>query len=108
VAANVASGNADAGGLSEVTWNYLIERRVIDPTKVKILGYSKEYPQYPWTMRSDLNPDLKGKIRNAFLTLKDPAVLKNLKAEGFAPVTDQDYNVIRDLAKALHLKLAQN
>jgi phosphonate transport system substrate-binding protein len=70
------------------------------------LGYSKDYPQFPWTMRSDLNPDLKGKIRDAFLTLKDPAVLKNFKADGFAPATDKDYDVIRELAKTLHLKVA--
>ena len=52
------------------------------PSKVKVLGYSKEYPQYPWTMRSNLKPELKDKVRNAFLTLKDPAVLKNFKAQG--------------------------
>ena len=108
VAANVANGNADAGGLSEVTWNYLVERHVIDPSKVKILGYSKDYPQYPWTMRSDLAPELKEKIRTAFLTLRDPVVLKSFKAEGFAPVTDKDYDVIRELAKALHMKSAAN
>lgn len=103
VAANVANGNADAGGLSEVIWNRLVERKLIDVSKVKVLG---EYPQYPWTMRSDLAPDLKDKIRTAFLTLRDSAVLKSFKAEGFAPITDHDYDVIRDLAKALHLKLA--
>jgi phosphonate transport system substrate-binding protein len=108
VAANVANSNADAGGLSEVIWDRLVERKIIDTSKVKVLGYSKEYPQYPWTMRSDLAPDLKDKIRDAFLTLHDPVVLKSFKAEGFAPIKDDDYNVIRDLAKALHLKLAQN
>jgi phosphonate transport system substrate-binding protein len=106
VAANVANGNADAGGLSEVIWNRLLERKLVDASKVKVLGYSKEYPQYPWTMRSDLNSNLKGNIRNAFLTLHDPVVLKSFKAEGFAPITDRDYDVIRDLAKALNLKLA--
>jgi phosphonate transport system substrate-binding protein len=108
VAANVANSNADAGGLSEVIWDRLVERKIIDTSKVKVLGYSNEYPQYPWTMRSDLAPDLKDKIRDAFLTLHDPVVLKSFKAEGFAPIKDDDYNVIRDLAKALHLKLAQN
>jgi phosphonate transport system substrate-binding protein len=107
VAANVANGNADAGGLSEVIWNRLLEGKLIDVTKVKVLGYSKDYPQYPWTMRSDLNSNLKDNIRNAFLTLHDPVVLKNFKAEGFAPITDRDYDVIRDLAKALNLKLAK-
>ena len=106
VAANVANGNADAGGLSEVIWKSLLERKLIDASKVKVLGYSKEYPQYPWTMQSSLKPELKDKIRKAFLTLKDPAVLKNFKAEGFAPIADKDYNVIREMGKLLKLNFA--
>lgn len=47
VAVNVANGNADAGGLSEVIFNHVVERGLIDPSKVKVLGYSGEYPQYP-------------------------------------------------------------
>jgi phosphonate transport system substrate-binding protein len=58
VAVNVANGNGDAGGLSEVIWKNLTERKLVDATKVKVLGYSKEYPQYPWTLRSDLKPEL--------------------------------------------------
>jgi len=108
VAANVAMGNADAGGLGEFLWNYIVERKAIDTTKIRVLAHSRDYPQFPWTMRSDLNPDLKAKIRNAFLTLKDQAVLKNFKAEAFAPVVDKDYDVIRDLAKSLHLMSATN
>lgn len=106
VAVNVANGNADAGGLSEVIWNSLVERKLIDTSKVKVLGYSKEYPQYPWTMRSDLTPDLKEKIRKAFLDLKDPVVLKNFKAQGFAPITDKDYDVIREMGKILNIDFA--
>lgn len=106
VAVNVANGNADAGGLSEVIWKNLIERKLIDVNKVRVLGYSKEYPQYPWTMRSDLNPELKNRVRNTFLTLKDPAVLKNFKAEGFAPIADKDYDVIREMGKLLNLDFA--
>ena len=87
-------------------WNILVERKLIDQTKVKVLDYSKEYPEYPWTMRSDLNPDLKDKIRNAFLSLKDPAVLNNFKAEGFAPIMDKDYDVVRELGKVLNLNFA--
>ncbi len=103
VAVNVANGNADAGGLSEVIFKSLLERRLIDAAKVKVLAYSKEYPEYPWTMRSDLKPELKDKVRAAFLGLKDPAVLKNFKAEGFAPVTDKDYNIIRQMGRLLGL-----
>ena len=37
VAVNVANGNADAGGLSEVIFNHVVERGLIDPSKVKVL-----------------------------------------------------------------------
>jgi len=106
VAMNVANGNADAGGLSEVIWNTLIERKLVDASKVKVLGYSKDYPQYPWTMRSDLDPALKDKIRGSFVNLKDATVLKNFKADGFAPIADTDYDVIRELGKLLNLDFA--
>jgi phosphonate transport system substrate-binding protein len=106
VAVNVANGNADAGGLSEVIWNNLVERKLIDTNKAKVVAFSKEYPQYPWTMRSDLSSALKEKIRDAFLTLKDPAVLKTFKADGFASTTDHDYDVVRQLGKILNLNFA--
>jgi phosphonate transport system substrate-binding protein len=107
VAANVANGNASAGGLSEVIFDQLLERKLIDGSKVKVLGYSSEYPQYPWAMRSDLDPKLKAAIRNAFVELKDPAVLANFKAEGFAPITDADYDVIRAMGKVLNLDFSK-
>lgn len=106
VAVNVANGNADAGGLSEKIWAYVLERKLVDPAKVKVLGYSDEYPQYPWAMRSNLDGALKERIRTAFLTLKDPDVLKNFKAEGFAAMTDKDYDVIREMGRILRIDLA--
>lgn len=106
VAVNVANGNADVGGLSEVIWKTLVERKLVDASKVKVIGYSKDYPQYPWTMRSDLNPALKDKIRITFVDLKEPTVLKNFKADGFAPITDRDYDVIRDMGRLLKIDLS--
>ncbi|MCT2530463.1 phosphate/phosphite/phosphonate ABC transporter substrate-binding protein [SAR92 clade bacterium H921] len=107
VAVNVANGNADAGGLSEVIFKYVVERKLIDPAKVKVLGHSKPYPQYPWAMRSNLNNDLKAKVRDAFVSLDDKEVLKNFKAEGFAPITDADYDVIRVMGKLLNLDFSK-
>lgn len=107
VAVNVANGNADAGGLSEVIWAHVLDRKLVDPSKVKVLGYSKDYPQYPWAMRSNLKPELKNAIKTTFLELKDETVLKNFKAEGFAAVTDKDYDVIRDMGTLLKLDLAK-
>ena len=106
VAVNVANGNADAGGLSEVIFKHGLETGLIDPAKVKVLGYSGEYPQYPWAMRSNLDADLKASIKNAFVNLDDPTVLESFKAEGFAPIEDADYDIIRDMGSLLGLDFA--
>lgn len=107
VAIAVQNGHAQAGGLSRPIFESLVERKMVSLDKVKVLEYSKPFPQYPWTLRSNLKPELKDKIRNAFLNLKDPAVLKAFKAEGFDAVTDQQYDVVRNLGHLLKIDLAK-
>lgn len=103
VAVAVQNGNAVAGGLSKPIFESLVEREIISLDKVRVLEESKPFPQYPWTMRSDLAPVLKEDIRQAFYQLDDPAVLKPFKADGFAPMADSDYDVVRDLQQKLGL-----
>jgi phosphonate transport system substrate-binding protein len=107
VALTVQSGKAQAGGLSKPIYESLLARGILDPGKVRVLEESKPFPQYPWTMRADLDPALKEKVRRAFLTLTDPEVLRPFKADGFGPVNDRDYDVVRDLARLLDLDLAR-
>lgn len=107
VAMSVQNGHAQAGGLSKPIYETLVQRGLIKPQKVKVIATSKPFPQYPWTMRSDLNPQLKQKIRTAFLDINDPDVLKPFKAEGFGAVTDKDYNVVRNLGSLLKLDLSK-
>jgi phosphonate transport system substrate-binding protein len=107
VALSVQNNKAQAGGLSKTIFESLVKRGMIDPTKVKVLAESEPFPEYPWTMRSDLAPQLKEKIRQAFLNLRAPEILKPFKADGFAPITDQDYDKVRNLAKILKLDLTK-
>jgi len=107
VALNVQNGTAQAGGLSKPIFEALVQRGVIDPAKVRIIAESKPYPQYPWTMRSDLDSKLKERIRKAFLGMNDKAVLKPFTADGFGPIADKDYDVLRSLARILKLDLAK-
>jgi phosphonate transport system substrate-binding protein len=107
VAISVQNGKAQAGGLSKPIFESLVQRNIIDPAKVKVIAESRQYPEYPWSMRSDLSPALKVKIRSAFINLTDKDVLKAFKADGFGPMADKDYDVIRDLARILNLDLAK-
>jgi phosphonate transport system substrate-binding protein len=107
VALNVQTGNIDAGGLNEFIYADLVERGKIDPAKIVVLGYSEAWPEYPWVYQNDLAPALRDKIRSAFLELKDPAVLAPLKADGFAAMTDRDYDVVRRAGRELGINLGE-
>ena len=101
---NVERGNAQVGGLSRPILERLLEKGSIDSNKVKVLAYSDPIPQYPWVMRTDLVPALQQKLKDAFYSLKKgtpagDAVLKPFKADGFAKITDADYNIIREIRK---------
>jgi phosphonate transport system substrate-binding protein len=104
VAKNVERGNAQVGGLSRPIFESLVSRGVIDKNKVRVLGYSDDIPQYPWVMRTNLDPQLREAIKTAFLSLdktqsEDAAILKPFKADGFLPVDDKAYDVIREIRK---------
>ncbi|EKU99777.1 phosphate/phosphite/phosphonate ABC transporter, periplasmic binding protein [Leptolyngbya sp. PCC 7375] len=107
VALAVQNGNAQAGGLSRPIFESLVEEGTIDPDKVTIIAESEPIPQYPWTMRSDLDPALKENIRTAFLELNDESVLGPFKADGFAAMEDKDYNGIRKAGNILGLDLGE-
>ncbi|ERN41870.1 phosphate/phosphite/phosphonate ABC transporter, periplasmic binding protein [Rubidibacter lacunae KORDI 51-2] len=107
VALAVQNGNAQAGGLSRPIFDSLVEKGSVDPTKVTIIAESAPIPQYPWTMRTDLSSELKENIRVTFLELNDESVLKPFKADGFAEVSDTDYDGIRQAGTTLGLDLGE-
>ena len=107
VARAVQAGHVQAGGLSKPIFTSLVEKKSIDPAKIKVVAESRPIPNYPWTVRGDLAPDLKEKIKAAFLEIRDPVILKQFKAESFAPITDADYDVLRETAKLLNIDLTK-
>ena len=53
-------------------------------------------------MRTDLQENLRAKLRTAFYSLEKgtpegDAVLKPFKSDGFAEIADKDYDIIRDI-----------
>ena len=107
VALAVQNGNAQAGGMACPILKSLKKKGVIDPSKVTTIAQSSPIPQYPWTMRSTLSPELKEKIRVTFLELDSDKVLKPFNADGFASITDSDYDGIRKAGKLLGLDLSK-
>lgn len=105
VAKAVERGTAAAGGLSQVIYDKLVQQGTINPDKLVVLGTSSAIPQYPWTMGSGLNEELRQAIKQSFYDLKDPALLQPLRADGFIPAQDSDYDGVRRAAHVLGLSL---
>ncbi|MFN3659430.1 MAG: phosphate/phosphite/phosphonate ABC transporter substrate-binding protein [Pseudolabrys sp.] len=107
VARAVQTGQIPAGALSEQIFRALVARKAIDESKIRQVDLSPPIPNYPITMQGYLKPELKDKIRKAFLEAKDPAVLKSFRVEGFAATDDKAYDVLRETAKILDLDLTK-
>ncbi|MBU1210159.1 MAG: phosphate/phosphite/phosphonate ABC transporter substrate-binding protein [Alphaproteobacteria bacterium] len=107
VARAVAAGQVPAGALSESIYRVLVQNGKLDPAKLTELALSDPIPNYPMTMQGYLAPELKEKIRKAFLELNDPEILKLFRVEKLAPATDKDYDVLRDMATTLKLNIAK-
>ncbi|MCS6855051.1 MAG: phosphate/phosphite/phosphonate ABC transporter substrate-binding protein [Elioraea sp.] len=107
VARAVQAGQVPAGALSEAIFRNLVARGTVEEAKVRVLAFSDPIPNYPLVMQGNLAAPLKGAIRQVFLELKDPELLKSFRVEGFAPVDDSAYDVLRETARILNLDLAR-
>ncbi|MFM9940479.1 MAG: phosphate/phosphite/phosphonate ABC transporter substrate-binding protein [Hyphomicrobiaceae bacterium] len=107
VARSVQAGQVQAGGLSQEIFNVLVAKGTIDGAKVKVLAESDPIPNYPMVMQGGLAPALKEAIKKAFVELKDAAILKTFRAEGFVATDDRAYDILRETAKVLNLDLTQ-
>jgi len=100
IARAVMSGDFDAGILKD-TMAYKWEGKGL-----RILYQSPDLPPYNIVVSKNVDPQLTSKIRQAFLKLdrNNPEHLKVIKAldkkyDGFAPTSDAEYDVVRQLIK---------
>lgn len=68
----VQAGKVDAGVLNASVWQKLVDAGKVDTSKVKVFATTPTYYDYNWTVRGNMDPALKDKIKQAFLAL-DPA-----------------------------------
>lgn len=108
VARAVQAGQVAAGAVSETILRQMFARGIVDEAKIRIVTLSDPVPNYPLTMQATLAEPLKAQIRQVFFEMKDPEVLKAFRVEGFAPVEDSAYDVLRETARILNLDLARS
>jgi phosphonate transport system substrate-binding protein len=95
---------ADAGGIREDDLDKMKDK--VDLSQIKIVGYTDYFPNWPVYSTPKLNKAASAKVKAALLNLKpgDPAaekILEAAKLSGFAPITDKDYDLLRQAAKVI-------
>ena len=103
--AAVASGKVDAGALNSASWDKLIEQGKVDPKAVHVFYTTPGYHDYSWTVRADMDVNLRLKLTDAFLALdrnnaQDKEILDLQRASRFIPTRAENYSVIEAAARS--------
>ncbi len=103
----VKSEKVNAGAMSDVSYNRMIDNGTIKADEIVVLWKSDPIPSSPIAVRGDLDPALKMKIQQAFIDIskKDPGALKAVEVmwennNNYIPINDSAYEHIREIAKA--------
>ncbi len=101
VAMAVFNGAADAGGIREDDLEKM--KNKVNVSQIKIVGYTDYFPNWPVFTAPGMNKETAAKIKAALLKLSpsDPRsgkILRAAKLEGFALVSDKDYDKVRRAA----------
>lgn len=97
VALGVLGGFYEAGGLKEEVFQEYAGRGL------RILAKSPPIPEHLFLAGRRLPEAQAAKVRRALLELKEPAILTAIQATatGFAPVRDEDYDILRRIHQTL-------
>ncbi|MDT3714537.1 putative selenate ABC transporter substrate-binding protein [Pseudomonas soli] len=103
-AAWVQAGKADAGVLNASVWDKLVAAGKVDTSKVRVFDTTPEYFDYNWTVRGNMDPALKEKIKQAFLALDpakpaDKAILDLQAASRFIETRPENYQGTEQAAR---------
>lgn len=103
----VQAGAYQVGAINFKVWEKELKLGRIDNKRVRIIWKTPTYPDYHWTVRGDLaktfGPEVKKKLRQALLQMKDPDLLKSFPRSSFVPAKNADYDVIEKVAKSIGL-----
>ncbi|HEX4554036.1 MAG TPA: phosphate/phosphite/phosphonate ABC transporter substrate-binding protein [Xanthobacteraceae bacterium] len=104
----VANKDYDAASIANEVMKRMIERKVVDPAKIRSIYKSETFPTTGYGYAHNLDPKLVDKVKEAFFTF--PWAGSALKAEfkdedRFVPITyKKDWSVIRKIDAATGVK----
>jgi phosphonate transport system substrate-binding protein len=103
----VANKRVDAATIADRIFDAAVQKNLVKREDIHTVWTSDPIPESPTVWRKNLAPELKEKIRTAFLNIKDITWADQGKLNRFVATNDAAYDVIRDTAKALKLDLSK-
>src|SRR5476649_2510026 len=102
--AAVAGGKVDAGALNISVWDKLVAEHKVDPSKVRVFYTTPGYFDYNWSVRADMNPAVRQKLTDAFLSLNPSTpegkeILDLQRTSKFIPTKAENYKDIEAAAR---------
>lgn len=102
VAEAILAGKAEAGFVRDDD----VEKLKAGPEKFRKIAVSGPIPNWPIAISKKIDPAMAKKIKDAILKLKKGdlktiSILGPARIEGFVPVTDKEYDIMRESAKAV-------
>lgn len=104
----VGKGKVDAAFVATHRFDNVVNKGEIELKDVNVLWQSDPIPQDPFVYRNDLCQEIRAKVEETFLGLKDQPgakmFLDNVKSNTFVPMASEDYDIIRKLKAAKDAK----
>jgi phosphonate transport system substrate-binding protein len=104
----VANKDYDAAAIANEVMHRMVERKVVDPAKIRTIYKSETFPTTGYGYAHNLDPKLVEKIKEAFFTFQweGSALKAEFKNEDrFTPITyKRDWSVIRKIDAANGVK----
>jgi phosphonate transport system substrate-binding protein len=101
----VGEGKVHAGAVADRIYERGCAKGLTDCTKIKVVWESDQIWNDPVLYRTTLSEDMKKKIREAFYGVKNLPFGEMGTVARFDPITDKDYDALREIAKTLNLDL---
>ncbi|MFC4809875.1 phosphonate ABC transporter substrate-binding protein [Paenibacillus sp. GCM10023250] len=103
----IAKGQADGAGVCDSCIKRVVDAGLVKESDYKVIGTSDPIPGSPLAYRGDLPAGLVEKIKDFVFNYdkQNPEFFKDAKGSmtHYFPVTDADYQVVKDTAKALNM-----
>ena len=103
----VAEGKVDAASVADRIYANACAKKVVDCSTIKVIWTSPAIPNDPLFYRKAISDSMKKKIADAFYGIRDLTFGEMGVVARFAPTTDANYDVVRNIAKTLNLDLTK-